>query len=183
MRTLSMVAMSAVALALGMGMNQSAQAVTQNRLLAALGSDTCKLSVASADAKVRPRATGFRNEGTTNQFVICTLHTDNGQGGGFGTTPLIDAGLLATSLDGIDRDVTCTGVNSFSILGDQQYVAKTQNTSEFGGATQFWWVEGDFGVSDGSGIPTTGVFSVTCLLPMNTSLDLVLSNMSEDVGT
>ena len=77
--------------------------------------------------------------------------------------------------------MTCTGVNSFSILGDQQYVGKTQNTSEFGNATQFWWTETDFGST--AGIPTTGVFSVTCNLPPSTSLDVVLANMSEDVGT
>lgn len=181
MRTASIVATSVASLALGMGMSQSAQAVTQNRLMSALGADTCKLSVPTTDTKVRPRATGFRNEGTTNQFVICTLHTDNGPGGSFGTAPLIDAGLAAFSLDGLPHDVQCTGVNSFNALGDQQYITKTQNTGA--SLTQFWWVEGDFGVSDGSGIPTTGVFSVTCILPPNTSLDLVLANMKEDVGT
>ena len=179
MRTLSVVATSAVVLALGMGMSQSAQAATQNRLMAALGSDTCKLSVPTTDTKVRPRATGFRNEGTTNQFVICTLHSDNGPGGGFGTAPLIDAGLLATSLDGVDHAVTCTGVNSFTILGDQQFIAKTQNTGAT--YTQFWWNEDDFGST--TGIPTTGVFSITCSLPPNVSLDLVLANMNEDVGS
>ena len=102
----------------------------------------------ATDTKVRPRATGFRNEGTTNQFVICTLNTDNGPGGSFGTAPFIDAGLLATSLDGVARDVQCTGVNSFNIMGDQQFVTKTQNTGTT--YTQYWWTEGDFGVSDGS---------------------------------
>lgn len=181
MRTLSLAATSFVVLAAGMGMGQSVHAATQNRLMAALGSDACKLSVPTTDTKVRPRATGFRNEGTTNQFVICTLHTDNGLGGTFGTTPLIDAGLAATSLDGVDRDVTCTGVNSFTLLGDQQYVAKTQNTSQYDGITQFWWTQEDFGST--AGIPTTGVFSITCVLPPNVSLDLVLSNMNEDVGS
>lgn len=181
MRTAFVVATSVVGLALGMA--QPAQAVTQNRLVPALGADSCKVSLPTIDSKVRPRATGFRNEGTTNVFVICTIHTDNGQGGAFGAPTFVDAGLLAASLDGVDRDVTCTGVNSFNILADQQFVAKTQNTSQFGGATQFWWTETDFGVSDGSGIPTTGVFSVTCNLPPSTSLDLVLANTSEDVGT
>ncbi|MFT3898079.1 MAG: hypothetical protein QM719_10375 [Thermomonas sp.] len=181
MRTFSLAITSFAVLAAGMGMSQPANAVTQNRLMAALGSDSCKLSVPTTDTKVRPRATGFRNEGTTNQFVICTLHTDNGPGGSFGTPALIDAGLIAISLDGVDHDVTCTGVNSFSILGDQQFVAKTQNTSQFGNATQFWWLQEDFGST--TGIPTTGVFSITCVLPPNVSLDLVLSNMSEDVGS
>jgi hypothetical protein len=179
MQTLSVVAGSIAVLALGLGMGQSAHAATQNRLMAALGSDSCKLSVPTTDTKVRPRATGFRNEGTTNQFVICTLHTDNGPGGGFGTAPLIDAGLLATSLDGVDHAVTCTGVNSFAILQDQQFIAKTQNTGT--GYTQFWWDQDDFGST--TGIPTTGVFSITCILPPNVSLDLVLSNMSEDIGS
>ncbi|GAA5005179.1 hypothetical protein FNZ56_06365 [Pseudoluteimonas lycopersici] len=164
-----------------MGISQPAQAVTQNRLIAALGADTCKLSVPTTDSKVRPRATGFRNEGTTNVFVICTIHTDNGPGGSFGSAPFIDAGLAALSLDGAGHDVQCTGVNSFSVLGDQQYVTKIQNTGT--NLTQFWWIEDDFGVSDGSGIPGTGAFSITCILPPNVSLDLVLANMSEDVGS
>ena len=77
MQTLSVVAgsITVLALGLGMGMGQSAHAATQNRLMAALGSDSCKLSVPTTDTKVRPRATGFRNEGTTNQFVICTRTT------------------------------------------------------------------------------------------------------------
>ena len=77
--------------------------------------------------------------------------------------------------------MTCTGVNSFAIFGDQQFIAKTQNTSDLGTATQFWWDQDDFGST--TGIPTTGVFSVTCILPPNVSLDLVLANMSEDVGS
>jgi len=155
-------------------------ALTPNRLLEVLGSDMCKLSVPTIDSKVRPRATGFRNEGTTNQFVICTMHTNNGPNGTF-SSPLFDAGLLVTSYDGVARDVTCTAVNSFSVFGDQQFVPKTQNTN--GGFVQFWWAEADFGVSDGSGIPTSGVFSITCILPPGTSLDLGLSNYYEDIGT
>jgi hypothetical protein len=180
MRTAFVVATSVVGLALGMGMSQPAQAVTQNRLYAALGSDSCKLSVPTIDSKVRPRATGYRNEGTTSLFVICTIHTDNGPGGSFGSPSFVDAGLLATSLDGAAHDVQCTGVNSFNILADQQFVTKTQNTGTT--YSQYWWTESDFGVSDGSGIPTTGVFSITCILPPNVSLDLVLANMKEDVG-
>ena len=178
MRTAFVAAISVVGLALGMA--QPAQAVTQNRLVSLLGADSCKLSVPTIDSKVRPRATGFRNEGTANVFVICTISTDNGPGGTFGTAPFVDAGLLATSLDGVAHDVQCTGVNSFNIMGDQQFVTKTQNTGTT--YTQYWWTEGDFGVSDGSGIPSTGVFSITCILPPNVSLDLVLANMAEDVG-
>jgi hypothetical protein len=181
MRTAFVVATSVVGLALGMGMSQPAQAVTQNRLVSLLGSDSCKLSLPTIDTKVRPRATGFRNEGTTNAFVICTINTDNGPGGTFGTAPFIDAGLAAFSLDGVAHDVQCTGVNSFNVMGDQQFITKTQSTGTT--LTQFWWTEADFGVSDGSGIPSTGVFSITCNLPPNTSLDLVLANMEEDVGT
>jgi len=181
MRSAFVVATSAIGLALGMGISPAAQAVTQNRLVSLLGADMCKLSVPTTDTKVRPRATGFRNEGTINQFVICTMHTDNGPGGSFGTAPLIDAGLAVISVDGVARDITCTGVNSFSVLGDQQFIAKTQNTGTT--LTQFWWTESDFGVSDGSGIPTTGVFSITCILPPNTAIDLGLANMNEDVGT
>ncbi|MFO1473032.1 MAG: hypothetical protein U1F20_00190 [Lysobacterales bacterium] len=34
--------------------------------------DSCQLlSIPTTDTGVRPKATGFRNEGTTDQFVIC----------------------------------------------------------------------------------------------------------------
>src|SRR6476469_2547032 len=125
MQGLSVFAASAAVLALGMGLSQPAQAaLSPNRLLEVLGSDMCKLSVPTIDSKVRPRATGFRHEGTINQFVICTMHTNNGPNGSF-SSPLFDAGLLVTSYDGIARDVTCTAVNSFNVFGDQQFVAKT----------------------------------------------------------
>ena len=178
MRPLSMVATTAVVLALGMGMSHPAQAVTQARLVTTLGAEMCKLSVPTIDSKVRPRASGFRNEGTTNQFVICTLHTDNGPSLG---TPLHETGLLVLSIDGAPHDVQCTGVNSFNVFGDQQYI--TKNAFSVSAYQQLWWGEQDFGVDDGSVIPTSGVFSITCILPPNTGLDLGLSNMTEDVGT
>lgn len=152
-----------------------AQAVTQQRLSPFLGADMCKLSVPTIDSKVRPRATGFRNEGTSNVFVICTLHVDNGPGSA--SIPLQDAGLLVRSVDGVSREVKCTGVNGFPEFTTQQFVAKTATT---GAQVQLWWTQDDFGST--TGIPTTGVFSITCLLPPNMALDMGLANMYEDVG-
>lgn len=65
----------------GFALSAPASAATQDRILLRTGADMCTLSVPTTDTKVRPRATGFGNEGTTNAFVICTFDTPPG---GFG---------------------------------------------------------------------------------------------------
>ena len=45
-------------------------AVTQTKYYEFSAADACQLSVPTTDTKVRLRANGYRNEGTSNQFVI-----------------------------------------------------------------------------------------------------------------
>jgi hypothetical protein len=148
----------------------------------------CSLSIPTTDTKVRPKATGFRNEGTTNAFVICTFDTPPG---GYSTTNNFTyAGVVLKSMDGADHDVTCTGVNSIADAGgvgvsEPQYVAKTitvNDESEGGplGAPVQWGPE-DFG-STGTIPDSSGLFSITCILPPQVSIKYGGAGSEEDVG-
>ncbi len=170
----------------GLAMSPSANAVTQNRLVAQTGANMCKLSIPTIDSKVRPKATGFRNEGTTNQFVICTFNSPPGLTGA--SPEPKDALLYLYSIDGANHPaVTCTGVNSLpDITPAQQFVPKTNDvntTGPFGAfGTQYVWVPADFGAA--GTIPSfTGQFSVTCILPPQVGIKVGFSNSDEDVGT
>src|SRR5690242_8566521 len=73
-RQLMNIKMFAVATALigaGLGMTQPAQAVTQSVFAYTNPGGACQLSIPTTNTGVRPKATGFRNEGTVNNFVIC----------------------------------------------------------------------------------------------------------------
>ena len=59
--------------ALAFGLSGTAHAVTQTRVTQIPAGAACQLSVPTIDTAVRPRATGFRNEGTTSAFTICGI--------------------------------------------------------------------------------------------------------------
>ena len=154
------------------------------------GSGMCTLSIPTTDTKVRPKATGFRNEGTTNAFVICNFTSLPGYDGSvnFGDPQAVV--LVLYSIDGNDHAVTCTGVTSvqgFSSIGadPQQYVSKTltvnNTTAPYQGAgVGFKWLPADFGGTDY--IPDDASFSVTCLLPPNVAINIGIMQGQEEIG-
>lgn len=182
------IATSLFAAAAGLAVVQPAVAVTQGRTQIRTGADMCQLSIPTTDTKVRPKAIGFRNEGTTNAFVICTFDTPPG---GYSTTNnLTYAGVVLKSMDGADHEVTCTGVNSVQDaevagLSEPQYISKTLtvNDESEGGAvgTPFQWEPEDFG-STGTIPDSSGLFSITCNLPPQVSVKYGGAGSMEDVG-
>lgn len=161
-------------LALGAGLSFSAQAVTQARTVRSQGGTACALSIPTTDTKVRPKATGFRNEGTTNAFVICGYPLPNGD--------LTFFNMNFMSLDGVARDVTCTAMNGNAFFSPT-YSSKTVTTpADTTGATAVSWSAADFGGTAGNSMPT-GYISVTCILPGQVSIPNVYVNYNEDVGT
>ncbi|GAA4998261.1 hypothetical protein FNZ56_12535 [Pseudoluteimonas lycopersici] len=181
-------AIAVLAAAIGLAFSQSAGAETQNRTQIRTGADMCSLSIPTTDTKVRPKATGFRNEGTTNAFVICTFDTPPG---GYSTTNNFTyAGVVLKSMDGADHDVTCTGVNSVADAGgvgvsEPQYVAKTVTVNDEGESGPLGvgvqWEPEDFG-STGTIPDSSGLFSVTCILPPQVSIKYGGAGSEEDVG-
>lgn len=169
---------------------QPAGAVTQIRSLIQTGANMCTLSIPTTDTKVRPKATGFRNEGTASAYVICAFDTP--PGGESLLTDLKSVTLILKSLDGASHSTTCTGVNSVadgSLAGavDQQYVSKTVTVNDTGALGAYGvpitWNPEDFGATPGTTIPWSGgLFTVTCILPGQVSIKLGGGQSAEDVG-
>ena len=170
----------AAAAATGFALSLPASGATQSRYQVQTGANMCTLSLPTTDTKVRPRATGYNNEGTTSAFVICSFDPPPGA---FGVllTEFKSVVLYLRSLDGVPRDVTCTGVNTIPAAAVPQYVSRTHSVSATTTETQFSWVPGDFGGT--STIPYSGgVFSVTCNLPPQTSVEFGGAYSDEDIG-
>lgn len=182
-------AIALAASAMGLVMSQPAAAVTQSRFQLETGSNACTLSVPTTDTKVRPRATGFRNEGTTNVFAICTLDPSGGSTGLFTNFGLVN--FVLKSMDGADHEVTCTGVNSIANAtaagaDPQQFISKTVTVNDTGPngplGTVITWTPADFGAVDE--IPSSGgAFSVTCILPPQVAVSFMSAPSEEDVGS
>jgi hypothetical protein len=166
-------AVSACAVALGVAA-MPVLAATQTRTYEFSAADACQLSVPTTDTKVRPRANGYRNEGTTNQFVICGM-------GGYENSTVLSTTLFATSVDGQAHTMSCTGVTGLAGLMGPYYSAKTVEVPASGTGTQAWAAE-DFGGTEGEVIEGGLNLSVTCSLPPNVALQGFESQGIIDVG-
>lgn len=150
-----------------------APAATTTRHLFDQGGPACQLSVPTISSKVRPRANGMRNEGTSNEYVICQ-YTRNG--GGF----FKYVSISITTFDGIDHDIQCTGMTG-DVVNGASYSTKTFST----GTNPNWygyaqWTPSDFGQTGSSFVNSTA--SVTCILPPGASIILLGASYDEDVG-
>jgi hypothetical protein len=152
----------------------SAAAATLTKTYEFSASDACQLSVPTTDTKVRPRANGYRNEGTTNQFVICGM-------GGYENDTVMSTTLLATSVDGQAHSMTCTGVTGLAGLAGPYYSAKTVDVPASGLGMQSW-AAADFGGTEGEVIAGGLNLSVTCTLPPNVALQGFESQGVIDIG-
>jgi hypothetical protein len=162
-------------LALGVAAAPVAMAVPQDKAYEFPAADACQLSVPTTDTKVRPRANGYRNEGTTNQFVICGM-------GGYEKDTVLRMALLYTSTDGLAHSMSCTGVAG--LTGSESpplYSTKTVSIAATGYSFASWGAE-DFGGSEGDLIAGAANLSVTCTLPPNVALQGFESEQLVDVG-
>ena len=164
------------------------QAETLGRTASTPGARLCTLSTPTTDTKVRPKATGFRNEGTSNAFVICAFDSQPGQTSvpryaGTSDDP-ISVTLNFASIDGQSHDTTCTGVNSWPDAGSglaapMQYISKT--LAVWGIQQGLQWNAADFG--EATAIPASGNFSITCVLPPGVAILFGAIYGVEDVGS
>ena len=151
-----------------------AQAVTKTKYYEYSPADACQLSVPTTDTKVRPRANGYRNEGTTSQFVICGM-------GGYENNSVMYAALLASSMDGVAHSMSCTGFTGLAGFDGPHYSTKTLSVPASGYVVQKWGAE-DFGGTAGQVIYAGINLSVTCTLPPNVALQGFESQGIIDVG-
>ena len=144
------------------------EATTIGRQMWNQGGAVCQLSLPTTDTMVRPRASGMRNEGTANSFVICQYAATS--------AVFTSAKMYITSIDGANHSVSCTGVIAGGTSGT--FSTKVQDTGTSGNQA-ITWAPSDFG---GSTDFTNYMFSVTCTLPGGVSLPYVYATYSEDVG-
>ena len=150
-----------------------AHAETRDRATMEQGGAVCQLSVPTISSQVRPRATGMRNEGTSNEFVICHASADAPNG------LFSDAAIELTGLDGGNRVVQCTAVSG-TVFTNMHYSTKTIFTGASPGMYGYLsWTPSDLG--GGNTFPSGG-FSVTCILPPNASIVSIVTDYAEDVG-
>jgi hypothetical protein len=159
-------------LALGAGMSGSADAVTQSRIIRSQGGTACALSIPTTDTKVRPKAIGFRNEGTAAAFVICGYPLPDGT--------LTSFNINFMTLDSVNHTVNCTAVDGPP--WSPVYSSKSVDTGTDPNFTvTLSWSAADFGGTAGNDLPN-GYFSVTCTLPGQALVSNVYVYYNEDVG-
>ena len=175
MSKLSRVSMFAGACAAALVAAPSATAATQAKTYEFPAADACQLSIPTTDTKVRPRANGYRNEGTSNQFVICGM-------GGYENDTVLSTTLLATSVDGLAHSMSCTGVTGMTgFNGGPLYSSKSVAVPASGIGAQSWSAS-DFGGATGEVISGGINLSVTCALPPNVALQGFESQGVIDIG-
>jgi hypothetical protein len=151
-----------------------AMAATQAKTYEFSAADACQLSIPTTDTKVRPRANGYRNEGSASQFVICGM-------GGYENDTVVSTTLVFTSVDGLAHAMSCTGVTGLSGFDGPHYSTKSIAVPASGFGTQSWAAE-DFGGTQGAVIAGGLNLSVTCTLPPNVALQGFESQGIIDVG-
>ena len=133
----------------------------------------CALSIPTTDTKVRPKATGFRNEGTTNQFVICGFDIDSTDPGFHS----IEIGFA--SIDGAAHSVSCTAASRFNSSTSTKYLTKNVAVSAGG--------NGSFRIADTDPDYDSSVYdlypwgqSVTCTLTPGTAITYLQSSHDDE---
>jgi hypothetical protein len=154
-----------------------ARSASLDRKFAYSGADACQPSIPTTDTRIRPRANGYRNEGTTTQFVICGL-------GGYQTEgSMLEFWVNAISVDGVPRTMSCTATGGIADNDSLRYSTKAVNipASGIGIAS---WDYGDFGGFAGTPMsysPSLNL-SVTCALQPGTALLQMESTQRTDIG-
>jgi hypothetical protein len=166
---------TAASFAIGMAAVPAATAATQDKIYEFPAADACQLSIPTTDTKVRPKASGYRNEGTSNQFVICGM-------GGYEKGTVLYMVLLYSSMDGAQHEMSCTGVTGLpGSDSDPLYATKTVTVAASGYSFALWGAEDFGGVEDELIAPGMNL-SVTCTLPPNVALQGFESEQLVDVG-
>lgn len=134
-------------------------------------SQSCVLSVPTTDTGVRPKGTGFRNEGTGNSFVICPANPTGASSQATSVT------LYARSFDGHDHTFNCTFTNA---VDAPVYSTKSITVLASGSTATMAWTPPDVG---GSGNFGNYISAVTCTLPPGASIQTLYVLYPMEIGT
>lgn len=152
----------------------TANAATTNLYAYSNPSGTCQLSIPTTDTQVRPKASGYRNEGAQNAFVVCGYSKDSIQ-----DFQSIIIGVA--SMDGADHAVSCTAVTGLNGNTPLQYSTVTITAAADGLMGSKSWLPADFG-SATTTIPGSFEPSVTCLLPAKVAIVYQAGKFAIDIG-
>lgn len=157
-----------------LALSSAADSATTRKDYLSSAASACQLSLPTTDTKVRPRANGYRNEGTTNQFVICGL-------GGYEDGTVVGMDIFVSSMDEDVHSISCTGVSGIVGWGSgPQYSTKT--VYAFPGYSTQDWHAGDFGGTEGSEIIGGLNLSVTCNVPPKVAILMLASSQNIDAA-
>lgn len=164
------IAVFLVAIVFAGAFSSSSSAATINKTINRSPASACVLSIPTIDTGVRPGATGFGNEGTVNNFVICGFDIDT-DSAGFGN--LI---LYFRPTDGANHAFNCTATNRYATNATGEYPTKPVSLAGNG------WIYVQFLPADFPTIGLIGGASVTCLLPPGVSIVTVAANHQDNIG-
>ncbi len=163
------IALSAMAVTCALTVAPDASAATAVKTFYVDPAMACQLSLPSIDTAVRPRATGYRNEGTKAAFMICGLPYL------YSTSAASSIAISVRSFDGAAHSFDCTGV-SRSYTGSSA-VFSTKTVSPAANSTaSVSWTDVDL---------TLGNFdqSITCPIPPGVAIDSVQITINDNIGT
>jgi hypothetical protein len=159
----------AATLACGLTMAPHASAATASKTFYVDPAMACQLSLPTIDTAVRPRATGYRNEGNSSTFVICGLPYSSS--GGSPTSFAI--GLY--SFDGADHEVSCTGVTRYSWGPGSEYSVKSATVSSEFTPYTITWTSTDLSMNNYDA-------SVTCSIPKGVAIVSAQITVTDYIG-
>ena len=158
--------------------SQPADAATRSYPTQSNPADACQLSIPTTDTKVRPKATGFRNEGSTNAFIICSFSDIE-------WNSLTRALVWFVTLDELPHDITCTGVIGIAQNEGPNllYSSKTVTAApySYGAPRSIQWIPVDFGGTYPF-FTQTYTFSFTCLLPPQVAIVWMEAEKTLEIG-
>lgn len=163
------IALSAMAVTCALTVAPEASAATVSKTFYLDPAMACQLSLPSIDTAVRPRATGYRNEGTKAAFMICGLPYFYS---GFGASSI---GITVRPFDGAAHSFDCTGVSRSYTGSSAVFSTKTVSPAADASAT-VTWDDVDLGLGNFDA-------SITCPIPPGVAIVSVRITITDNIGT
>lgn len=162
------IAITVMAVTLGLSAAPEASAATDSKTFYLDPAMACQLSIPSIDTAVRPRATGYRNEGTNAAFTICGLPYYWS-----GAVPTSFA-IVVRSFDGAAHSFDCTGVTRSSGGSSVAYSTKPMSVAA-NGTDSTSWTDADLQLGNFDA-------SITCPIPSGVAIVSVQITVNDEIG-
>ena len=172
MRRFAVAALSLAVAVLGSAASPGASGATIQKFANRSPAGACMLSIPTTNTAVRPKASGFRNEGGVSNFVICNFDIDTDIAS---FTSLV---MYFASIDGAAHTFDCTGMDRLATQVTGDYSTKSVSLTA-GGITSLTFSPSAFPGTSLGGWNA----SVTCNLPPGASIISVGGHHADNVGS